>query len=277
AVRAHAQCVAHELALRDMAHAFDIGRARFHLHDMRLLQAQLDRVFDRDHPFVAVDVLRDRVQQRCLAGAGAARDQYIEPRARGDLQYAGDFPRQVLLPHHRVERQAALREFADRDRAAVEHERRQYDVDTAAIGEPGVDHWAGLVDTPADRTGDALRDVDEMLGIAKSGGGFFELAVPLDIDAERPVRQDIGDLVIIEEWLERPEAGHVVGQLSGERALLDLVELDPLLGGDLADQLRYLGPQGLARDTSGDGRIDPRHQCRSDLFLELTAAGKICR
>src|SRR5439155_26475895 len=129
--------------------------------------------------------------------------------------------------------------------------------DTAAVGEPGVDHRARLIDTTADSTGDALRDVDEMLGIAKSGGSFFELAVALDIDAERPIRQDIGDLVIVEEWFERPEARHVVGQLGGERALLDLVELDPLLGGDLADQLRHLGAQRLARNAAGDSRIDP--------------------
>src|SRR5262249_40411530 len=47
-VRARAQRVAHELALRHRADAFDIGRAGLHLHDMRLLQPQFDRVLDRD-------------------------------------------------------------------------------------------------------------------------------------------------------------------------------------------------------------------------------------
>lgn len=37
AVRAHAQRVAHQRTLGDLAASFDIGRARFHAHHMRLL------------------------------------------------------------------------------------------------------------------------------------------------------------------------------------------------------------------------------------------------
>ena len=40
----------------DMADAFDIGGARLHLHDMRLLQPQFDGVFDRDDALVGIDV-----------------------------------------------------------------------------------------------------------------------------------------------------------------------------------------------------------------------------
>ena len=78
--------------------------------------------------------------------------------------------RQVALPHHHVERDVLLGEFADRDGAAIEHERRQHDVDAAAVGEPGVDHRARLVDAAADRRGDALRDIDDVLDVAKPGG-----------------------------------------------------------------------------------------------------------
>ena len=123
--------------------------------------------------------------------------------------------------------------------------------------------------------GDALRDVDQMLGVAKPGVGLFELAVPLDIDVERPVHQDVGDFVVIEEGFERPQPDHVVGQLGGERALLDLVQLYPLLGRDLADQLRDFGPQRQPRDAAGYRRIDPRHQNGADLLFELAATRKI--
>jgi hypothetical protein len=78
AVGAHTQRIAHELALGDLTDPFDVRWARFHLHDVRLLQTQLNGVFDGDHPFVAVDVLRHRVQQCRFAGAGAARDQHVE-------------------------------------------------------------------------------------------------------------------------------------------------------------------------------------------------------
>ena len=61
AVGAHTQRVAHELALRDLTNSFDVRRACFHLHHVRLLQTQLNGVFDGDHSLVAVDVLRHRV------------------------------------------------------------------------------------------------------------------------------------------------------------------------------------------------------------------------
>ena len=41
-VRPHAQRIADELALRDVANAFYVGRPRLHLNDMRLLKAQFD-------------------------------------------------------------------------------------------------------------------------------------------------------------------------------------------------------------------------------------------
>src|SRR5205807_1132902 len=75
---------------------------------------------------------------------------------------------------------------------------------------------------------------------------------------------------------ERPQPNHVVGELGGERALLNLVELDPLLGRDLADQFCDFSPQCGASYPAGDRGVDPRHQGGSDLLLELVPAGKIC-
>ena len=140
---------------------------------------------------------------------------------------------------------ALLWKLADRNRAAVEHERRQHDVDPAAVGEARIDHRARLVDAAADRGGDALSDADEMLGVAKAGAGLLELAVPLDKDRERAVDQYVGDVVVFEERFERSQPDHVVGQLGGERRFLELVELDALLGRDFADQLGSLRPATL--------------------------------
>ena len=61
AVWTHAQSIADQLALGDVPDPFDIGRTRLHLHDMWLLEAQLDGVLDRDYPLVAIDVFRNRV------------------------------------------------------------------------------------------------------------------------------------------------------------------------------------------------------------------------
>ena len=48
AVGAHTQGVAHQVALRHLALAFQAGRARLQAHDVALLQPQLRRVLDRD-------------------------------------------------------------------------------------------------------------------------------------------------------------------------------------------------------------------------------------
>jgi hypothetical protein len=94
-------------------------------------------------------------------------------RARGDLQHARHVTRQILLTHHRVERELPPWELADRDGTAVEHERWQHDVDAAAIGEPRVNHRARLVDPASDSGGNTLCNIDEMLSIAKPSAGLF--------------------------------------------------------------------------------------------------------
>jgi hypothetical protein len=78
AVGPHAQRVAHQRALVHLALALDVGRAGLQPHHVRLLQLQLGRVLDGDDALVVRDERRQDVQQRRLAGAGAARDQDVE-------------------------------------------------------------------------------------------------------------------------------------------------------------------------------------------------------
>ena len=80
AVGPHTQGVAHQLPLADRALAFDVGRPRLEPHDVLLLQLQLGRVLDRDDALVLGDEARQHVQQRRLAGAGAAADQAVQAR-----------------------------------------------------------------------------------------------------------------------------------------------------------------------------------------------------
>ena len=74
---AHTQAVADQFAHRDLAFALDVGRPGFQPHHMRLLQLKFGGVFAGDDALVVVDVLGQAVQQRGLAGAGAAGDQHI--------------------------------------------------------------------------------------------------------------------------------------------------------------------------------------------------------
>ena len=75
-----------------------------------------------------------------------------------------------------------LGEFADRDRGAVERQRRDDDVDAAAVGETGVDQRPRLVDAAADARHDLGADVHQVLVVAELDVGQFELAAPFDID-----------------------------------------------------------------------------------------------
>src|SRR3712207_7192647 len=58
--------------------SLDVGRARLQPDDVRLLQLQLGRVLDGDDALVVGDVGGERVQERRLARAGAARDEDVE-------------------------------------------------------------------------------------------------------------------------------------------------------------------------------------------------------
>jgi len=67
AVGAHAQRVLDQVAHIDRAGPFQVGRAGFQPHDMRLLQLQLGRVLDGDDALALVDQLADSVEQGGLA------------------------------------------------------------------------------------------------------------------------------------------------------------------------------------------------------------------
>ena len=57
-----------------------------------------------------------------------------------------------------------------------------------------------------------MRDIHDMLDIAEPRVCPLELAAPFDIDIVRPVDENVGNLVVVEKWLERTQADHVVGE-----------------------------------------------------------------
>ena len=61
---------------------FDVRRPRLEPHDVALPQHQLGGVLDRDDALAVADEAREDVEQRRLAGAGAARDDDVEPAGR---------------------------------------------------------------------------------------------------------------------------------------------------------------------------------------------------
>ena len=57
---------------------FDVRRARLERHDVPLQEPQLGRVLDGDDPLGGRNEGGDGVQERRLAGAGAAGDEDVE-------------------------------------------------------------------------------------------------------------------------------------------------------------------------------------------------------
>ncbi len=109
----HTQAVLDEIAHGDLAFAFDVRRAGFEAHHMRLLQLQFGRVLAGDDALVAVDVARQAVQQRGLARAGTAGDDDVAADAADDLQQRRAFRRDGAERDELVERQLVLLELTN--------------------------------------------------------------------------------------------------------------------------------------------------------------------
>ncbi len=72
-IRTHTQTVLHQIALSHFAAAFDVRRPRFQANDVRLLELQFRRVFDRDHALV---------RRGCSAKGSSAVSFYLNPCRR---------------------------------------------------------------------------------------------------------------------------------------------------------------------------------------------------
>ena len=83
-------------------------------------------------------------------------------------------------PLHHVERDRLFGELTNGDGGAAKRQRRDDDVDAAAVLEAGVGERRGLVDAAADLVHDALGDLEQMLLVAELDLGELELALALD-------------------------------------------------------------------------------------------------
>src|SRR5690606_13861774 len=87
ALWAHAQAVLDEIAHGDLALAVEVGRPGLQPHHMRLLELKLRRGLAGDDALVAVDVVRETIEQGRLAGARAAGNDDVAAHAADDLQH----------------------------------------------------------------------------------------------------------------------------------------------------------------------------------------------
>ncbi len=269
AFRPHAQAVAHQIAHGDLPLAFEVRRPRFQAHHVRLLQLQFGGVLAGDDALVVIDVAGEAIEQRRLAGAGAAGDQGIDPAAADDFEDFRAFGRNRAVFDELLERQLVLLEFADGERRPVDRQRRHDGVDARAVRQARVADRRQFIDTAADLADDALADVQELLVVAEANAGFLDLAGDFDVDRARAVDHDVGDLVARQQRLERTVAEHVVADVVEQVLLLGDRHHDVLDRDDLVDDVADFFARGIGVELGQLRQIDRLDQRAEDRALDL--------
>src|SRR6185295_11550602 len=265
----HTQAVAHQFAHRHLAFAFDVGRAGFQPHHVRLLQLKFGGVFAGDDALVMLDELGQTVQQRGLPGAGTARYQHVAADPADDLQDLCAFRRDRPELDELVERQLVLLELTNGEGGAVDRQRRNDGVDAGAVGEAGVADRRGFDDAPADLADDALADVEQLLIVAEADAGLLDLAGDFDEHRAGAVDHDVGDVVARQQRLQRAVAEHVVADIVEQLFLLGDRHHDVLDRDDLVDDVADFLARGLAVELGELGKIDRLDQGAEDGGLDL--------
>jgi hypothetical protein len=213
-----------------------------------LLQLQLGGVLDGDDAFPVRDERGERVQHGRLAGAGAARDEAVELGLHAGGQERQHLRRGAVDRHHVLDPQRRAAEAANGEHRPVDGQRGDDGVDAGAVGQAGVGHGRRFVDPAAHPRHDAHDDLLEVRVVPEAHVGQLQLAEPLDVDRIEAVDHDVGDGRVGQQWLERPEARHLVEQLLHHLLALDAVERQVAGGEQLVEDGAQLVPKLIARE-----------------------------
>ena len=214
-------------------------------------------------------ILGEAVQQRGLAGAGTAGDQHIAADPADDLQDFRALGRDRAEFDQLIERQLVLFEFTNRERRAVDRQRRHDGVDAAAVGKTGVADRRGFVDAAADLADDALADVEQLLVVAEANAGLLNLAGDFDEHRAGAVDHDVGDVVARQQRFQRAVTEHVVADVVEQFFLLGDRHDDVLDRDDLVDDVADFLACRLAVELGELGEVDRLDQGAENRCLDL--------
>ena len=171
--------------------AFDVRRPGLQPDHVLLLQRQLGGVLDRDDALGRWDERRERVEQRGLAGAGAAGDDDVQPGPDAGGEQLGDRPVQgaageqlgqpVRLGNSRIVTTGPSSDSGGRTTLT------RAPRDPGVGRQPGVDHRAGLVDPAVDRGDDPVDGLQQLVLGGEPGRDPLQPAEPLDVDRLVPL------------------------------------------------------------------------------------------
>src|SRR5439155_7128101 len=170
------------------------------------------------------DEARERVQQRGLTATGAAADDDVQPGLDGGFHEHRHLGGERLVVQQVLQLERVGAEAANAHGRAVERQRLNDGVDTAAVRQAGIDHWRGLVHAPADLRHDPVDNLQQVVVVTKLDVGLLQLAAAFDVNLVRPVDQNIADGRVFEQHLQRAEAERFVEHLVDEAFAFHAVE-----------------------------------------------------
>jgi len=215
---------------------------------VRVWENKLVGVLDDDETLVVGDRRGERAEQRALARSGGPAYEDARPLANAGLEKRS----RVIVKAARDPRGGGS---AQRDRKTIElsngetrtADRRDHGIRTAAIPHPRVDEGPLERELAADAAGDAMRDLGDIIGVAKREVDALEAAGTLAEDVTRAVDQDVGDVRVVEERLKRSEA---------EQLGTDRIDVG------LADRYPRRQSHALAKECTSPGLRVGRQQSR---------------
>ena len=191
---------------------------------MVLLELQFRRVLDRDDALVGRNEARQRVEQRRLTATRAAADDDVEPGLDARFHQHRHFRREGLVVEQVFQLQRVRAEAANAHRRAVQRQRRNDGVDTAAVRQACVHHRARLVHAAADLRHDAIDDLHQVVVVAELDLGFLQLAAALHVDLVRPIDEDVADGRVLQQHFQGAEAKGLVEHLVDQPLTLHAIE-----------------------------------------------------
>ena len=173
-----------------------------------------------------------------------------------------------------VDRDRFRRELPDGDDRADQRQRLDDRVDARAVGQPRVHARARRVDPPAERGDDPVDDPQDVLVVEEVAVDPLDLAAALDVEVARAVDHDLGDRLVGEQRIERPEAADLADQLLGQVLALVMGHRESVDADDALDDRIDLDPE-LLRILDIEQRIEGDHdfglEAQPDLVQQVLA------
>src|SRR5262249_47849851 len=161
---------------------------------------------------------------RGLAGTGTAADHDVQPALDAGGEEVRDRRGEGTEADQVLDGVRVGGELPDGQRRAVDRDRGYHRVDPAPVGQPGVDHRAGLVAPPAHPGHDPVDDPAQVVLVGERGVDRVDLPEPLDVYPVPRVDHDLGDVGVAQQRFDRAVAQDLVDDL--------LVRLGPVGGGE---------------------------------------------